>query len=49
MVSYAPSGWCPFCGHELEKVLMEASEVIAEVQRYWEALYAQRPMNLRAS
>ena len=27
---------------------MEASDVIREVQRYWEALYAKRPMNLPA-
>ena len=27
---------------------MEASEVIGEVQRYWEALYAKRPLNLPA-
>ena len=33
---------------ESEKVLMEASQVIGEVQRYWEALYAKRPVNLPA-
>ena len=27
---------------------MEASDVIGEVQRYWEALYAKRPVNLPA-
>ena len=27
---------------------MEASEVIAELQRYWESLYAKWPVNLRA-
>ena len=27
---------------------MEASEVIGEVQRYWEAVYANRPVNLPA-
>ena len=27
---------------------MEASKVIAQVQRYWEALYAMRPVNLPA-
>ena len=31
---------------ESDKVLMEASDVIGEVQRYWEALYAKRPVNL---
>ena len=34
--------------HESEKVLMEASEHIGEVQRYLEALYAKRPVNLPA-
>ena len=33
---------------ESEKVLMEASEVIAEVQRYWVARYAKRLVNLLA-
>ena len=27
---------------------MEASDVIGEVQRYWDALYAKRPVNLPA-
>ena len=27
---------------------MEASDVIGEVQRYWEALYAKRPVNVPA-
>ena len=31
---------------ESEKVLMEASDVIGEVHRYSEALYAKRPVNL---
>ena len=31
-----------------EKVLLEASDVIGEVQRYWEALYAKGPVNLPA-
>ena len=29
-------------------MLLEASDVIGEVQRYWEALYAKRPVNLPA-
>ena len=29
-------------------MLLEASDVIDEVQRYWEALYAKRPVNLPA-
>ena len=36
------------CVGESEKVLMEASDIIGEVQRYWEALYARRPVNLPA-
>ena len=47
-MNYAPSG--PWSGRvcESEKVLLEASDVIGEVQRYWEALYAKRPVNLPA-
>ena len=48
VVSYAPSGLWSVRVRQLEKVLMEASEVIGEVQRYWEALYAKRPVNLPA-
>ena len=29
-------------------MLLEASDVIGEVHRYWEALYAKRPVNLPA-
>ena len=29
-------------------MLLEASDVIGEVQRYWEALYSKRPVNLPA-
>ena len=29
-------------------MLLEASDVIGEVQRYWEALYAKLPVNLPA-
>ena len=48
VVNYAPSGlWSPRV-RESEMVLLEASEVIGEVQRYWEALYAKRPVNLPA-
>ena len=48
VVSYAPSGLWSVRVQESERVLIEASEVIGEVQRYWEALYAKRPVNLRA-
>ena len=48
MVNYAPSGLWSVRIQEPEKVLMEASEVIREVQRYWEALYAKRPVILPA-
>ena len=48
VVNYAPSGLWSVRGRESEKVLMEASDVIGEVQRYWEALYAKRPVNLPA-
>ena len=34
VVSFPPSGLWPVCVRESEKVLMEASEVIGEVQRY---------------
>ena len=47
-VSYAPSGLWSVRVRESEKVFMEALGVIGEVQRYWEALYAQRRMNLPA-
>ena len=45
VVSYAPSGLWSARVRECEKELMEASKVIGEVQRYWEALYAKRPVN----
>ena len=45
---YAPSRLWSVRVRESEKVLMEASEVIGEVQRYWEVLYAMRPVNLLA-
>ena len=48
MVNYAPSGLWSVSVRESEKVLLEASDVIGEVQRYWEALYAKRPVNLPA-
>ena len=48
VVNYAPSDLWSVRVWESEKVLMEASEVIGEVQRYWEALYAKRPVNLPA-
>ena len=48
MVNYAPSGLWSVRVRELEKVLLEASDVIGEVQRYWEALYAKRPVHLPA-
>ena len=48
MVNYAPSGLWSVRVRESEKVLLEASDVIGEVQRYWEALYAKRPVNLPA-
>ena len=48
VVNYAPSGLWSVCVRESEKVLLEASDVIHEVQRYWEALYANRPVNLPA-
>ena len=48
VVNYAPSGLWSVPVRESEKVLLEASDVIGEVQRYWEALYAKRPVNLPA-
>ena len=45
VVNYAPLGLWSVRVRESEKVLMEASDVIGEVQRYWEALYAKRPVN----
>ena len=48
VVNYAPSRLWSVRVRESEKVLMEASDVIGEVQRYWEALYAKRPVNLPA-
>ena len=48
VVNYAPSGLWSVRVRESEKVLLEASYVIGEVQRYWEALYAKRPVNLPA-
>ena len=48
VVNYAPSGLWSVRVRESEKVLLEASDVIGEVQRYWEALYAKRPVNLPA-
>ena len=43
VVSHAPSGLWSVRVRQWEKVPMEAAEVIGEVQRYWEALYAKRP------
>ena len=48
VVNYAPSGLWSVRVRESEKVLLEASDVIGEVQRYWEGLYAKRPVNLPA-
>ena len=48
VVNYAPSGLWSVRVPESEKVLSETSDVIGEVQRYWEALYAKRPVNLPA-
>ena len=48
LVNYVPSGLWSVRVRESEKVLMEASDVIGEVQRSWEALYAKRPVNLPA-
>ena len=48
VVNYAPSGRGSVRVRESEKVPLEASDVIGEVQRYWEALYAKRPVNVPA-
>ena len=48
VVNYAPSGLWSVRVRESEKVLMEASDVIGEFQRYREAMYAKRPVNLPA-
>ena len=48
VVNYATSGLWSVRVPESEKVLMEASDVIGKVERYWEALYAKRPVNLAA-
>ena len=48
VVNYAPSGMWSVGVRESEKVLMEASDVIGQAQRYWEALYAKRPVNVPA-
>ena len=48
VVNYAPSGLWSVRVRESEKVLLEASDVIGEVKRYWEALYAKRPVSLPA-
>ena len=48
VVNYAPTGLWSVRARESEKVLLEASDVIGEVQRYWEALYAKRPVNVPA-
>ena len=48
VVNYAPSGLWSVRVRELEKVLLEASDVFGDVQRYWEELYAKRPVNLLA-
>ena len=45
VVSYAHSGLRSVRVPESEKVLMEASDVIGQVQGYWEALYAKCPVN----
>ena len=48
VVNYAPSGLLSVLVQESEKVLIEAWEVIREVERCGEALYAKRPVNLPA-
>ena len=48
VVSYAPSRLWAVCVQESDKFLIEASKVIGEVQRYCEALYAKRRLNLPA-
>ena len=47
-MNYAPSGLWFVRVQDSVKVLMEASDVIGEVQRYWEALYAKQPVNVPA-
>ena len=46
VVNYAPSGLWSVRVRDSEKVLLGASDVIGEVQRCWEALYAKRPVKL---
>ena len=46
VVNYALLGLWAVRVRESEKVLLEASDIIGEVQRYSEALYAKRPVNL---
>ena len=48
VVNYAPSGLWSVRVCESEKVLLEASDVVGEVQEYWAALYAKRPVKLPA-
>ena len=48
VVSYASSWLWSVSVRESEKVLVEASGVFGEVQRYLEAPYAKRPVNLPA-
>ena len=48
VVNYAPLGLWSLRFRESEKVLLEASDVIGEVQRYREALYAKRPVTVPA-
>ena len=48
MVNYAPSGLWSVRVRDSKKVLMGASNVLGEVQRYWETLYAKRSVNLPA-
>ena len=47
-VNHAPSSLWSVRVQESEKVLIEASELIGEVEKYQEALYAKRPVNLPA-
>ena len=47
-MNYAPLGLWSVRFRESEKVLLEAPDIIREVQRYWEALYVQQPVNLPA-
>ena len=48
VVNYAPFGLWVVRIRDSEKVLMEAAAVIGDLQRYWEAVYAKRPINLPA-